>query len=128
MAQRTDSKVHRWAAHPWRARLVRLLAYACPLTLSLAFVYVATGFVGPPTASLWVFLLWWLGMSLGATLVVSLVYRLSRRLLPLGALLELSLIFPDQAPSRFELALGTGTVESLVERLRTGSQAEEELT
>ena len=69
-------------------------------------------------ASLWVFLVWWLAMSLSATAVVSLVYALSRRLLPLGALLELSLVFPDESPSRFKLALRTGTVESLEERLR----------
>ena len=38
-------------------------------------------------------------------------------LLPLGALLNLSLVFPDEAPSRFRLALGTGTVETLEQRL-----------
>jgi outer membrane biosynthesis protein TonB len=104
---------------------VRLLAYAFPIVLSLVFVQFATSIVRPPTASLWVFLLWWLGISVGATVVVSLVYAATRRLLPLGALLELSLVFPDEAPSRFQLALRTGTVESLVERLRLMRGAEE---
>ncbi len=116
---------HRWAAHPWRARSVRLLVYAFPVALSLAFVHVATSITSPPTASLWVFLLWWLGISAMATVVVSAVYAFSRRLLPLGALLELSLVFPDAAPSRFQLALRTGTVESLEERLRLMREAKE---
>ena len=64
-------------------------------------------------------------MSLSATAVVSLVYALSRRLLPLGALLDLSLVFPDESPSRFRLALRTGTVESLEERLHELRQANE---
>ena len=64
-------------------------------------------------------------MSLSATAVVSLVYAVSRRLLPLGALLDLSLVFPDESPSRFKLALRTGTVESLEERLRELREANE---
>ena len=64
-------------------------------------------------------------MSLSATAVVSLVYSVSRRLLPLGALLDLSLVFPDESPSRFKLALRTGTVESLEERLHQLRQANE---
>ena len=78
-----------------------------------------------PTKSLWVFLAWWLAMSLSATGVVSLIYAVSRRLLPLGALLDLSLVFPDESPSRFKLALRTGTVESLEERLRQLRDANE---
>ena len=113
-----DGHQPRWSAHPWRARGLRLLVYALPIAGSLVFVRLATAVVGVPTSSLWVFLVWWLAMSLSATAVVSLVYAVSRRLLPLSALLDLSLVFPDESPSRFKLALRTGTVESLEERLR----------
>ena len=106
-------------------RGLRVLVYAVPIAGSLAFVRAATSVMGVPTRSLWVFLLWWLAMSLSATAVVSLVYAVSRRLLPLGALLDLSLVFPDESPSRFKLALRTGTVESLEERLRELRQANE---
>lgn len=82
-------------------------------------MHFATVVTGVPTGSLAAFLLWWFSLSLGATAAVSLVYALTRRLLPLGALLELSLVFPDEAPSRFRLALQSGTVESLEERLRS---------
>jgi hypothetical protein len=91
-------------------------------------VHIATSFTGVPTRSLTVFLLWWFASSLLATAVVSVVYGASRRLLPLGALLELSLVFPDEAPSRFQLALRSGTIESLEERLRLMREANETLS
>jgi hypothetical protein len=128
MAAAGGTLQRRWSAHPWRARGLRLLVYAVPIAGSLAFVHLATSVTGVPTRSLGVFLLWWLAISVMATAVVSGVYTLSRRLLPLGALLELSLVFPDQAPSRFRLALGTGTVESLEERLLVMREADETLT
>ena len=108
----------RWAARPWRARGVRVLVYALPLAGSLTFVRAVTALIGPPTSSLGVYLAWWFSLSVAATLSVSGIYALSRRLLPVGALLELSLVFPDEAPSRFRLAMRTGTVAELEERLR----------
>jgi len=124
----TRRAADRWSARPWRARAVRLTVYALPIALSLVFVHVATSVTAPPTASLWLFLAWWLAVSAGATVVVSIVYAVSRRLLPLSALLELSLVFPDQAPSRFALALQTGTVASLEERMRLVGTAKEATT
>jgi hypothetical protein len=118
-----DTRVRRWSAHPWRARAVRLLVYSLPIIASLGFVQLVTAFTGVPTSSLWVFLAWWLGISALATVVVSVGYALTRRLLPLGALLGLSLVFPDEAPSRFRIALRAGTVESLEERLHRASEA-----
>jgi hypothetical protein len=122
-AERTPQR--RWSARPWRARALRLLVYALPTAGSLGFVRVATSLTGVPTGSLWIFLVWWLGISVMATTVVTLLYALTRRLLPLGALLGLSLVFPDEAPSRFRLALRSGTVESLEERLRLMREASE---
>jgi hypothetical protein len=109
--------VERWSAHPWRARLLRLLVYAVPVAGSLVFVQAVTSVFGTPTSSLTAYLLWWVGMSLAATGVVAGLFGLSSRLLPLGTLLQLSLVFPDEAPSRFRLALRSGTVEELEERL-----------
>src|SRR5919109_4158085 len=118
-----ETRVRRWAAHPWRARAIRLVVYCLPIAASVAFVRLVTALTGVPTFSLWIFLAWWLGISVLATLVVSAGYMLTRRLLPLGALLGLSLVFPDEAPSRFRLALRAGTVESLEERLRAAGEA-----
>jgi hypothetical protein len=123
MSAASETHVRRWTAHPWRARAVRLLVYILPIAASVGFVQLVTGLTGVPTSSLWVFLAWWLGISGLATLVVSGGYALTRRLLPLGALLGLSLVFPDEAPSRFRLALSAGTVETLEQRLRRASEA-----
>jgi hypothetical protein len=79
---------------PWRARAVRLVVYSLPIIASLGFVQLVTALTGVPTSSLWVFLAWWLGISALATVIVSVGYALTRRLLPLGALLGLSLVFP----------------------------------
>lgn len=48
---------------------------------------------------------------LGPVLVV--VDRFARRLLPLAALLRLSLAFPDRAPSRYKLARSVATTRQL---------------
>ena len=45
-----------------------------------------------------------------ASTAANLTERLTRRLLPLATLLGMTLTFPDQAPSRFGMALRTGTV------------------
>ena len=49
--------------------------------------------------------------------VVTVVERVGRRLLPLAALLQLSLLFPDRAPSRFAVALRAGSTRRLADRL-----------
>src|ERR671935_79200 len=123
MTAAKETQMRRWAAHPWRARAVRLLVYSLPIAASVGFVQLVTAVTGVPTSSLWLFLAWWLGISGLATLVVSVGYALTKRLLPLGALLGLSLVFPDEAPSRFRIALAAGTVSSLEERLREASEA-----
>ena len=89
-----------------------------PIAASLAFVSVASRAVPVPTSSLWLFLLWWGLISAAATGVLLLVDWSARRLLPLAALFKLSLVFPDVAPSRFETALKSDTVETLAERVR----------
>jgi hypothetical protein len=52
----------------------------------------------------------------GATLVLVLIDRMARRLLPLTVPLRLALVFPDCAPRRFSLALRAGTTRTLEER------------
>jgi HD domain len=108
----------RWSARPWGARAVRVVAFGLPIAASVAVVQLLTQLTGIPTSSLFVFLAWWSGATLVASVVVSALYSVTKRLLPLGGLLGLSLVFPDQAPSRFRIALSAGTVESLQARLQ----------
>jgi hypothetical protein len=62
-------------------------------------------------------ILWCAGITVAATVVLFLVDRLARRLLPLAALLKLSLAFPDQTPSRLSVALRAGSTSGLERRL-----------
>ena len=105
---------------------IRALVFVAPIAASLVYVYVASHVV-PKPASRPLFVAWWIGLSATATLVVLAIDRYSRRLLPLVALFNLSLLFPDRAPSRFRTAMKTGTVKTMEQRLaalRSGAVAE----
>jgi putative nucleotidyltransferase with HDIG domain len=66
---------------------------------------------------------WWALWLLGSAMLVALaVERAARRLLPLAVLLQLSLAFPDHAPSRFTMARTAGNVRRLEERIRQAKQ------
>ena len=119
---------NRWASHPLLARSVRIGVLAAPLLGSFAFVHYASYWVRPPAGSLGVFLLWWFALSTAATVVLFAVDRFVRRLLPLAALLQLSLIFPDETPSRFRVALSSGNVQTLEKRLAIVREAREAST
>ena len=60
---------------------------------------------------------WWVAVLVLSTVVLTVVDRWARRLLPLAALLKISMLFPDEAPSRFGMALKSGTVKNLEERI-----------
>ena len=107
----------RWSGRPAQAIALRTLVYVAPLVGSIVFVHFASKIVPAPTGSLVLFLTWWLGLSGLATGVLIVVDRACRRLLPLAALLKLSLVFPDEAPSRFQVALRSGSVDHLAGRV-----------
>ena len=106
-----------WRARPGLATAIRLVALCAPVALSFAAVYGLSGALGAPSGTRALAVGWWVGLSGVATLSLVVAGRAMRRLLPLEALLRLSLVFPDGAPSRFRMALRTGTVDTLEERL-----------
>ena len=115
----------RWHDRPVLAVILRLAVVAAPFAASVTAAWLMAGFLATPEG-IGERVLWWAGVlsaSLGALLVFD---RAARRLLPLAALLELSLIFPDRAPSRFSVALRSGSTKRLqareVEALRRGDQ------
>jgi hypothetical protein len=107
----------RWAARPARAGLVRVLAFLLPIAASIACVDLVSRVVPAPTGSLPLYLGWWILISGVATVVLIAVERVARQLLPLAALFKLSLVFPDAAPSRFQVAMTTSTVADLERRI-----------
>ncbi len=96
----------RWSARPGLARAVGLVATFTPVVVGVAVgTLVARSFDSVVTAAL---------VSLPLSLlVVWLVQRVTRRLVPLVTLLHLDLPFPTAAPSRFGVALRAGSIRSL---------------
>jgi HD-GYP domain-containing protein (c-di-GMP phosphodiesterase class II) len=103
----------RWQAHPILARGLSLTVFVVPLGGS----YAATRLAAPLVAGLPL-----LGriVALGslAIIVGLLIERTVRRVLPLAALLRMTLLFPDRAPSRYKMARSAGNTRVLVERAR----------
>ena len=123
-------KASAWGDNPWAAFAIRAVAFAAPLVLAFIATWLLT--LRWPAPDRWLpaagrfFVLAGVAMTLGAA-----TDRVARRFLPLAALLRLSLVFPDQAPSRFIIALRSGSTRSLEKRLAqlesaefTGSEAE----
>ncbi len=93
---------------------IRAVIVAVPLAISY-FVTVACVRVlhGQLAESRW----WLLAPAALSVVVCVLVERLTRKLLPLAALLKLSMLFPDRAPSRYKVARQAFNVRSLRDKL-----------
>ena len=106
----------RWRQRTGVSRALRLAIFLGPiagsLLIAMALSKVLPRASGPLTAVLWV------AIVAGGSLLTLVVFeRAARRLLPLAALLNISLLFPDRAPARFAVARKTGTPRQLQEQL-----------
>lgn len=106
----------RWTSHPVATALLRASAVVGPLVAAVAVTIVARTLV-PVPAAIGARLVWGLVVSALATSTLFVVAVGLRRVLPLAALLRLSLAFPDQAPSRFRIARRTATVHQAQARV-----------
>lgn len=66
---------------------------------------------------------WWAVVAVAAAAALFAADSLARRLLPLAVLLELSLLFPDKAPSRFRTALRSGSSRRLKRLVQEAHEA-----
>ncbi len=105
-----------WEGHPLVARVVRFSIFIAPLVVAILASLWASRVYPAERLGLnrWV---WWIGLSVLATILVRILERITAKLTPLAMLFRLSLIFPDQAPSRFSVALKTGSTRSVKRRL-----------
>jgi putative nucleotidyltransferase with HDIG domain len=106
----------RWTGRPWVARLLRIAVYVVPFLASVAGA-IALSAVIPPATSWPIAVVRLVVIAVFSTIVLWAVDRGTRRLLPLAALLDLTLVFPDEAPSRFKVALRSGGTKELERRL-----------
>ncbi len=98
-----DRSSSRWQRRSAGARALRWAVLCAPVGASVAAAWAVHGqlpAVRGTVDRLWQLLV----LGLVSTVVVVLVDRLARRLLPLVTLLDLSMLFPDQAPSRLAVA------------------------
>jgi hypothetical protein len=113
-----------WKPRPRVALMIVGASFAVPMISAVIAVQVAARMVLRPAGAVGT-VAWLAGMVVLATATMWTVDRLSRRLLPLAAMLRLSLVFPDHAPSRFAATLKTGSgkaLERALERATTDTE------
>lgn len=113
--RRSDDAEPRWVRRPFLAVVIRLGVLLVPIASGVAVgAVIARAFPRPNGPAL---VAWLLAVLAASTATVTVVERIARRLLPLAALLKLSLAFPDNVPSRFKLARQAGNVRVLQQRV-----------
>lgn len=113
------SETRRWRGRPWLSRTIRLTAHAIPFVLVTAAIWKVHSSLPTPDNRTEA-ILRWIGFSILSTAALIWLDKVARRLLPLATLFKLSLIFPDEAPSRFSIALRQNTTRSLQRELEAG--------
>ncbi|MEZ5228504.1 MAG: HD domain-containing protein [Acidimicrobiales bacterium] len=116
-----EGRERHWAASPRMARLVRITIFALPIVGAWSAVRVVSDGLYRPDHPLGI-VVWAVQAITVASATSLLIDRLVSRFLPLASLLGLSLTFPDQAPSRFSVALKAGTIRKLEAHLAEASQ------
>src|SRR5438105_5624521 len=106
----------RWRGRPVLGRLLRLAIVLVPIAASVG-VGAVVGRALPRPSGLAATALWWAVVLGTSTAALMLADRLARQLLPLAALLRLTMLFPDRAPSRLAVARRSGTTRTLERRL-----------
>ena len=102
------------AADEWRASrtisiTIRILAFVVPFAVAWFTVAGLSNLFLRPVGGLGVVV--WLIQAILTGLAVSMsTDRFTKRALPLASLFNMTLVFPDRAPSRFGVALRSGTV------------------
>ena len=105
-----------WQARPLLSRLLRLFIFVLPIAVSVCVAYVAARLLPRPSTILGA-ILWWAVFLVALSVPAAIAVRVGRRLLPMAALLKITLIFPDRAPSRLEVAKRAGRTRDLKKKL-----------
>lgn len=112
-----DSALPRWTANARAATALRIVLASTPTILAFITVLVLLRML-PASSSRTTALLMLTPIALASAFVGWAAGNICRRLLPLAALMKLSLVFPDQAPSRFKMAIRASSSRRLAEDVR----------
>lgn len=116
---------NRWSSRVWQARLLRLLIFLAPVGAAVGAAIVAARFL-PRTDTTASVILWWVSLIFIATSTLLLVDRLARRALPLAVLMQMTMLFPDRAPTRMKVVRLTGSIKRLEERLDSARDGDDD--
>ena len=106
----------RWLGRPWLSRAIRFIVYTVPFLCSILAALTLSTLI--PMAHSWpVAAVRLIAIAAASTVVLYGADRMTRRMLPLAALVSLTLVFPDEAPSRFKIAMQSGGTVVLQRRL-----------
>src|SRR4029079_9080913 len=113
----TRQQLRSWRGHPLVAAAIRLGVFATPIVAAVLWSVAFSRMVRPPLG-LAARGAWWTAVLITSTAVLLITERVARQLLPLAALLKLSLVFPDHVPSRFSVARETEPTRQLARQLQ----------
>ncbi|MDH3300992.1 MAG: HD-GYP domain-containing protein, partial [Acidimicrobiia bacterium] len=105
-----------WDASTRLALVVRIVIWLIPTVGAFAGLYLIVDLLYRPAGTIGLALWFAQGVAVG-TMISVVLDRWARRLLPLVALLKMSMIFPDEAPSRFAVALRAGSFRRIERRV-----------
>jgi putative nucleotidyltransferase with HDIG domain len=117
-----DANRGRWGRRPRLARAIRVLVFLAPVAASVGAASLVRPLL-PPAVGVWGHLGYLLALVAVSTVALVVVDRLARRALPLATLLDLSMLFPDGAPSRLRVARAAIKRAPIEEQLARVAQA-----
>ncbi|MBJ7609184.1 MAG: HD-GYP domain-containing protein [Candidatus Dormibacteraeota bacterium] len=106
-----------WFRRPVLSSALRALIVLGPIAASWGVAIIVSRAL-PSANSVSTAALWIIFITAASLLTLVLFERAVRRLLPLAALLDVSLLFPDRAPERFAIARRSGDPKDLRRRLQ----------
>lgn len=113
---KSDRGEHRWQGRPVLSAAVLVAAHGIPVVAAITTSAVLSRRFHEPDGLGGAIGQWGLLFAV-STAVLLIVDRAAKRLLPLAALLKLSMLFPDAAPKRMKVARKSGSVRNLQTRL-----------
>ena len=112
----TGRQAERWRSHRVLGTVLSSAAVAAPFAVSIVAA-MAVGRALPRGDGVFRQVIWWV-VVLGSSAVAFVgSERLCRRLLPMAALLKMTMLFPDQAPKRLKVAWRAGSTRRARTRL-----------
>ncbi len=105
-----------WVSRPKTAMAIKLGVFLVPFFVSFVVTLSASKII-PYPAPILLRGGWWILMAVLGIASLIVVDEVARRMLPLAALMQMTLLFPDQAPSRFGVALRSSSTKQLERRV-----------